>query len=171
MLKTFAMAAPVRRGMLAASLAGLTLALGACSNEPDAPGAAVPAPGVVDGLTITNARLILNAVKTNPAVVYFDLSYTGDRGLTIRKAEVEGAGMTMMHDYGEYDYKVQMMEALPVGIKKGSEVSFKPGSLHLMAMEPSPDWAPGGTVKVVLTMSGGTTHNFDAVIRSAGDER
>lgn len=159
-----------RKRMMAAGLAGLLLTVSACGSEPEPSGTATIA-GVVDGLVITNSRLVLAPVKGNPAAVYFDLSYSGDKGLTIRKADVEGAGMTMMHDYGEYDYKVQMMEALPVGIQKGSEVSFEPGGLHLMAMEPSPEWQPGQTVKVTLTISGGATHSFDAMIRAAGDER
>lgn len=171
MPKTIAMLAPGGRAIIAAGLAGTLMMLGACSSEAEAPAPTAATPGTVAGLTISNARLILAPVSGNPAAVYFDLAYEGDKGLTIRKAEVAGAGMTMMHEYGEFDGKVQMMEALPVGIKKGTEVSFKPGGLHLMAMAPSADWAPGGTVKVTLTLSGGTTHIFDADIRSAGDER
>lgn len=171
MFRSFAWAACLRGRIMAAGLAGTLLALGACSGEPETPATAMAAPGTVDGLTITNARMVLNAVKANPAVVYFDLSYTGNKGLTIRKAEVEGAGMTMMHNYTEHNGAMQMSEAMPVGIKNGSEVSFEPRGLHLMAMEPSPEWEAGGTVKVTLTMSGGSTHSFDAEIRSAGDDR
>jgi copper(I)-binding protein len=149
----------------------LLLAVSACSGGADEAAPAAAASGTVEGLSVTNARLVLNAVKANPAAVYFDLSYAGDKGLTIRKAEVEGAGNTMMHDYAEYDYKMQMMEALPIALTKGTEVSFKPGSLHLMVMEPSPQWEPGGKVKVTLTMSGGATHTFEADIMAPGDER
>ena len=159
-------------GLGAAGLAAALMVVSGCSGAPEqGAGTEAATPGTVAGLTVTNARLVLNAVKTNPAVVYFDIAYEGDKGLTIRKADVEGAGMTMMHDYGEYDYKVQMMEALPVALKKGTQVSFKPGSLHLMAMEPPADWAPGGKVKVTLTMSGGTTHSFEADITAPGAER
>jgi copper(I)-binding protein len=172
MLKRMGQGRAARAGLLGAALSGLLLAVSACSGAPDEQAAAeAAAPGTVPGLTVSNARLVLNAVKANPAVVYFDIANEGDKGLTIRKADVEGAGMTMMHDYGEYDYKVQMMEALPVALKKGTQVSFKPGSLHVMAMEPSPDWAPGGKVKVTLTMSGGTTHSFEADILAPGAER
>ncbi|ODT01265.1 MAG: hypothetical protein ABS49_02030 [Erythrobacter sp. SCN 62-14] len=160
-----------RRLVLGAGLAGTLLALGACSGETAEAPAVQSAAGTVDGLTITNARLVLNAVKANPAVVYFDLSYNGDKGLSIRKVEVEGAGMSMMHDYMEYDYKVQMVEAMPVALTKGTEVEFKPGGLHIMVMEPSPEWEPGGKVKVTLTMSGGATHNFEAEIMAPGAER
>lgn len=169
--KTLLAGRTMRTALFGASLAAAALALNACSDEPDKAAPATATPGVVDGVAITNARLVLNAVKANPAAVYFDLAYTGDKGLSIRKADVAGAGMSMMHDYVEYDYKMQMTDALPVALTKGTTVSFKPGGLHVMAMEPSPDWAPGGKVKVTLTMSGGATHSFDAEIMAAGSER
>lgn len=160
----------LRKGALAAGIAAAMLGLSACGGEADAPAAEAVA-GQVPGMTISNARLVLAPVAGNPAAVYFDLDYQGDQGLTIRKADVEGAGMTMMHDYGEYDFKVQMMEALPIALTKGSKVAFEPGGLHVMAMEPPADLAPGDKVKVTLTMSGGATQEFEAEVRAAGEER
>lgn len=146
------------------------LGLAACGGEAEAPATEAIA-GQVPGMTISNARMVLPPVAGNPAAIYFDLAYEGDRGLTIRKADVEGAGMTMMHDYGEYDFKVQMMEALPVALTKGAKVAFEPGGLHVMAMEPSADLKPGDKVTVTLTMSGGATQVFQADVRAAGEER
>jgi copper(I)-binding protein len=145
------------------------LGLAACGGTAEAPAEAVE--GQVPGLTVSNARLVLAPVAGNPAAVYFDLAYEGEQGLTIRKADAEGAGMTMMHDYGEYDFKVQMMEALPVALTKGTKVQFKPGGLHVMAMKPAATLKPGDKVKVTLTMSGGTTQVFEAEVRAAGEER
>lgn len=158
------------KGAVAAGMAVAILGLAACGGEAEAPAAEAVA-GQVPGMTITNARLVLAPVAGNPAAVYFDLSYEGEQGLTIRKADVEGAGMTMMHDYGEYDFKVQMMEALPVALTKGTKVAFKPGALHVMAMEPPASLKPGDKVKVTLTMSGGATQVFEAEVRAAGEER
>lgn len=158
----------MRMALLGSTMAGL-IALAAC-GETEAPAPAAEA-GTVPGMTISNARMVLAPVAGNPAAVYFDLSYEGEKGLTIRKAEVAEAGSAMMHDYGEYDFKVQMMEALPVAITKGTTVAFEPGGLHVMAMEPSPELKPGDRAKVTLTMSGGTTHTFEAVVRAAGEER
>lgn len=159
------------RGMktiLIAAALGSSVLLTACGSEPEAP---VEVEGQVPGMSVENARMVLGAVEGNPAAVYFDLKYEGDRGLTIRKAEVAQAGSATLHDYGEYDFKVQMMEALPIAITKGSEVSFEPGGLHVMAFEPSPELQPGGKVEVTLTVSGGGTHTFEADILAAGDER
>ncbi len=158
------------RGMMAAALAAATLGLAACGGETEAPAAEAVA-GQVPGITITNPRLVLAPVAGNPAAVYFDLAYEGEQGLTIRKADVEGAGMSMMHQYGEWDGQMQMMEALPISLTKGKKVEFKPGDLHVMAMEPPANLKPGEKVKVTLTMSGGATQVFDAVVRAAGEER
>lgn len=160
----------LRRGALATGVAAAMLGLAACGGEAGAPATEAVA-GQVAGMTITNARLVLAPVAGNPAAVYFDLAYEGEQGLTIRKADVEGAGMTMMHEYGEWDNKVQMMEALPISLTKGKKVEFKPGALHVMAMEPPATWKPGDKVKVTLTMSGGTTQVFEAEVRAAGEER
>jgi copper(I)-binding protein len=160
----------LRKCALVTGIAAAMLGLAACGGEADAPATEAVA-GQVPGMTISNARLVLAPVAGNPAAVYFDLDYQGDQGLTIRKAEVEGAGMTMMHDYGEYDFKVQMMEALPIALTKGTKVAFEPGGLHVMAMEPPADLAPGDKVKVTLTMSGGATQEFEAEVRAAGEER
>lgn len=159
----------LRKGAAAAGLAVAVLGLAACGGTAEAPAEAVA--GQVPGMTITNARLVLAPVAGNPAAVYFDIAYEGEQGLTIRKADVEGAGMTMMHQYGEWDGKMQMMEALPITLTKGKKVEFKPGDLHIMAMEPAATLKPGDKVKVTLTMSGGTTQVFEAEVRAAGEER
>ena len=87
------------------------------------------------------------------------------------RAKVEGAESALMHQYCEYNFEVQMMEALPIPVKSGTKVEFKPNDLHIMAMGVSPDLKPGDTTEVTLTVSGGDTHKFEAEIRAAGDER
>ena len=114
---------------------------------------------------------MLAPVAGNPAAVYFDLAYDGDRNIALNRAQVKGAKSAMFHDYGEYDFKVQMMEMLPVPLKKGTELQFKPGSKHLMAMDVSPDLKAGGTTEATIIVSGGGRQTFPVEIRAAGDER
>lgn len=125
----------------------------------------------IPGMSVENARLVLAPVAGNPAAVYFDLDYQGERGLSIRAASVKDAESAMMHQFGEYSGRVQMMEALPVALTKGTKVEFKPGDLHVMAMGVSPDLQPGGTTEVTLTVSGGGTFTFPAEVRAAGEDR
>ena len=158
------------RVLASAALLAMTPPMAGCGGDAG-PAEAEAVEGQIPGMTIENARMVLAPVEGNPAAIYFDLSYEGDKGLTIRKAEVAQAGSAMLHQYGEYNFKVQMMEALPIPLKKGTKVEFKPGDLHVMAMEPDAGLEPGGTVQVTLTVSGGQTHTFDAEIRAAGEER
>jgi hypothetical protein len=152
----------------AAGLIASSLALAACS-EPEP--VVEAAPEGVPGLSVENARLVLAPVNGNPAAVYFDLKYDGDRGLSIRRADVAGAESAQLHAYGEWEGKMQMAEAMPIAITKGTEISFKPGDLHVMAFNLDDSIEPGGTVEVTLTVSGGDKYSFDAEVRAAGDER
>ena len=159
------------RARMGALALGLTAALAACSGEATSEAAAEAVEGQIPGMTITNARMVLAPVQGNPAAIYFDLAYEGEKGLTIRKADVTQAASAMLHDYGEYDFKVQMMEALPIPLSKGTKLTFEPGAKHVMAFEPSDELQPGSKAEVTLTVSGGMTHTFEAEVRAAGEER
>jgi copper(I)-binding protein len=161
--------------ILRASSAVLALAalaaLSACAPEADAPPSDTATATTSAGLTVSNARLILPPVAGNPAVVYFDLSYNGAPGISLTNVTVEGAMMTMIHDNVEKDGKMQMVMADKVPLSASAPVSFAPGGLHVMAMEPTAALAAGSTAKVTLTLSDGTSVTIDAPVRAAGDER
>ncbi len=153
---------------MALALGCATLSLAGCGDSaPEAPATEAGIPG----MTITNARMVLPPVAGNPAAVYFDLDYEGDRNVALNRAEVKGAKSATFHDYGEYDMKMQMMDMLPLPLKKGDRVSFEPGGKHIMAMEPDDSLKPGGTAEVTIVVSGGKSQTFDAPIKAAGDER
>ncbi len=160
--------AGIKRGAMMLA-AGASLALTACGGEAEV--AEAPPEGVIEGVTIENARMVLAPVEGNPAAIYFDFSYDGDRAFSLSRASVEGAESAVMHQYGEYDFEVQMMEALPIPVTSGTKIEFKPGDYHIMAMGVSPDLKPGEMTEVTLTVSGGDTHKFQAEVRAAGEER
>jgi copper(I)-binding protein len=122
-------------------------------------------------LTVSNPRVVLAPVAGNPAAVYFDLSYSAAAPVTLTAVAVEGAGMTMIHDYAESAGKMAMTMAGPVELVAGTPVSFAPGGLHVMAMDPSSDLKPGASAKVTLTLSDGTSQTVDAPVRAAGEDR
>ncbi|NQX93882.1 MAG: copper chaperone PCu(A)C [Erythrobacter sp.] len=151
-----------------AGMAGLALALSACAEEAPAP---VEVEGVYPGLEITNARLVLPPVSGNPAAVYFDAAYNGERGISITGANVAGAGSTTIHAMMEYNFEMTMAEVGPIAIRGGESQTFEPGGFHVMAMELDETIEAGDTVEVTLKISGGKTHKFDAEVRAAGEER
>lgn len=146
-------------------------ALSACSPEAEAPPSETATSAAGPSLTVTNARVVLPPVSGNPAAVYFDLSYSGAPGVALESVAIDGAGMTMIHDYAENGGKMQMVMTDEVSLSSGAPVSFAPGGLHVMAMEPSDALKAGGTAKVTLSLSDGTKVTVDAPVRAAGDER
>jgi len=160
----------MKRAACTAFAAFSLLSLAACTPAAETPTDAAT-PVVVEGVSITNPRLVLAPVAGNPAAVYFDLAYAGDPGLTLSSVAVEGAGMAMIHQSLEKDGAMTMIDAEPIALVTGPPVSFAPGGMHVMAMQPSQAWQPGGNVKVTLTLSDGTTQTFNAPVRAAGDER
>lgn len=155
--------------LAAAFLFVATLGLAGCGDG--ASEAPVEAPEGVPGLTVTNARMVLAPVEGNPAAVYFDLAYEGDRNVALNRAHVEGAESATLHEYAEWNRQMQMADMLPLVLKKGDKVTFEPGGKHVMAMGVSPELQPGGTTEVTLTVSGGDKTTFEAEIRGPGEER
>ncbi len=161
----------MKRAACTAIAAFSLLGLAACNpGEAGAPTGAETAT-FVKGVSITNPRLVLAPVAGNPAAVYFELSYAGEDGATLSSVTVEGAGMSMIHQTVEKDGAMTMMDADPIALTTGTPVTFAPGGMHVMAMQPSDAWKPGDTVKVTLTLSDGATHSFDAPVRAAGEDR
>lgn len=138
-----------------------TLGLAACgSGESEAPADATP--DGFPGVTVSNARLVLNAVKGNPAAAYFDVAYKGGEIAVIRAVSVAGAGEAMLHTK-------DMTELLPPKVEDGTTFKFEPGGNHVMVDDVPDTLQPGGTVEITITFLGGDKTSFPAEVRAAGD--
>ncbi len=133
----------------------------------EAPEQADTGPTAPDGISVTNARLMLPAVPGNPGAVYFDVANTGDSGRMIRAASVVGAGSSMMHTTVDGN----MQETLQIMVAPGETVKFEPGGNHIMAMNLADTVTAGSQAEVTLTFVGGDAISFPADVRAAGDER
>jgi copper(I)-binding protein len=134
----------------------------------EAPGEAEAGAKASDGISVTNARLMLPAVAGNPGAVYLDVANSSKENRVIRAASVAGAGSTMMHttvDDGA------MQEATQVMVPAGGSAKFEPGANHIMAMNLADTVKPGDKAEVTLTFVGGSKMSFEADVRAAGDER
>ena len=151
-------------------LAGTSLGLAACGGEAEEP-VEVAAEDTIEGVEISDARLMLPPVAGNPAAVYFELANNSDRNLAFRGAEVEQAARAEVHDMMEWDGEMVMGEAPPVMVESGGSVSFAPGGKHVMAFDLAEGFAEGDTTKVTLIAAGGRRHSFEATAQAAGDDR
>ncbi|MXO90239.1 copper chaperone PCu(A)C [Pontixanthobacter aquaemixtae] len=156
------------RFLASAALAIATLGLTACGSQSEE---VAQAPEGITGLTVENARMILPAVSGNPAAIYLDIAYEGEKDATLAAVYVDGAEEAMMHEYAEKDYKIQMVPLESVALTKGLKVSFEPGGKHIMAMGVSPELTAGGKTEVTLIEAGGDKTTVTADIMAAGDAR
>ena len=157
-----------RKFLAAAMLALGSIGLSACGETAEQ---AAPAVEGIEGMTVSNARLVLPAVAGNPAAVYFDLSYDSDKAVALSRVKVEGAESAEFHEYGEWAGKTQMQPMLPLPLKEGDKHSFEPGGKHVMAMKLSSEVKAGDTANVTIAVSGGADMTFPAEVRAAGSER
>ena len=145
----------------AAALSIATFGLTACGEE--AP-PVEEAPEAPEGITVSDGRLMLPAVKGNPGAVYFEVVNDGDSTRVIRAASVAGAGSAAMHT-------AEMQEMTQVLVNSGESAKFEPGGQHVMAMDLADTVVAGGKAEVTLTFVGGDKVSFPAEVRAAGDDR
>jgi copper(I)-binding protein len=146
-----------------------TLAIAACDSQPKP--AADPRANAPEGISITDGRLVLPAVKGNPGAVYFTVHNDSADSAMIRRAKVKGAKSAMIHTVTIYDSKPDMEEMPQVPVPAHGQLVFEPGKLHVMAMDLDDTLQKGGTTDVTLEFTGGDEAEFPVRILAAGDAR
>jgi copper(I)-binding protein len=152
-----------------AALALSALLLAGCQGR-ETP-AANTRSNAVEGISITDGKLVLPAVKGNPGAVYFTAHNDTVGPKMIRKVTVKGAKSAAIHQMAEWDGKMDMQEVSQVSVPAQEELAFKPGGLHVMAMDLDDTLKKGGTTDVTLTFVGGDEATFPVEILAAGDAR
>lgn len=131
----------------------LALVLVACQGKeaPPTEQATPAAPEAKPGTELSGARLLLPAVKSNPAAVYFRLENRGAKPVTLAAVAVSRAAMAEMHETkGGSMAKLTQLE-----IKPGETVEFKPGGMHVMVFGLDPVVGPGVPVEITLIFADG----------------
>lgn len=101
-----------------------------------------------------------------PAAGYFVLRNTGSRELSLTGASSPVCGMLMLHKSNSDNGMANMMDMDSVAIPAGGSVTFAPGGLHLMCMDPK-RLKPGSVVPVTLQFSTGKAVTATFVVRNA----
>lgn len=151
------------------ALALATFGLSACGDE--AATTEEIDPTAMEGISVTDGRLVLPAVKGNPGAVYFTVQNDGDRDRFIRSAVVKGAKTALIHQMNKSAPGTTMDELPQIAVPKAGPLVFKPGDLHVMAINLDETLVAGGTSEVALTFAGGKKVTFPVQILAAGDER
>lgn len=139
-------------------------ALAACGQQTPTEAPASAAPEAKPGLALTEATLVLPAVKGNPAGGYFTLVNTGDKAVTLAAVSVSGAARAELHET-----KGGAMAPLAnLAIKPGETVKFERGGKHVMVFDLDPKLAPGGASEITLTFADGDKVSAPLKLVAAG---
>lgn len=161
----------LHRTLAGALLACAALLPAACKQQdatPDRTDEVAGPPEAPDGVSVTNARLVLPAVAGNPGAIYFDIANGSGSQLAIASAAVTGAGMAMLHTTSTQDSTAAMVHVEEVPIPARATVSFAPGGLHVMVHDLGPGIAAGSTAEVTLTFNEGDKVSFPAAVEKIG---
>jgi copper(I)-binding protein len=140
------------------------LALSACDKPQPDKVEASSTPDAKPGISVTDGRLILPAVKGNPAAAYFTLANTSSGKATLAAVAVDGADSAEMHQtQGDQMIKVDRIEADP-----GTSLEFKPGGLHVMVFGLKSPPAPGAKIEMTLTFADGDKLSAPLTVAAAG---
>ncbi len=139
------------------------LALAGCHRHHHAP--AKHAAAASTGIVVSQARLVLPAVKGNPAAAYFSLANEGKVAVTLVGVDVVGAQKAEMHETSGGT----MQPLAQVGVDPGQRAIFAPGGKHVMVFSLAPNLTAGGSSEIVLHFQGGKTTSAPMGIEPPGD--
>ena len=120
-------------GIVAVAMAGLALAGCHKQTAQDKVADKLVTTSTTDAnlpIIISNKRLVLPAVKGNPAALYFTMANKAKADLVITSLDVESAAKTMMHE--TVGGTMNMLDT--VKVPAGGSVGFVPGGKHVMVM-------------------------------------
>jgi len=139
-------------------------ALAACGQQAPKDETTQGAPEAKPGLVLSEATLVLPAVKGNPAGGYFTLVNNGDKPVTLAAVSIDGAAKAEMHE----TKGGSMAPLASLEIKPGETVMFERGGKHVMAFDLDAKLAVGGTSELTLTFADGDKVSAPIKLESAG---
>ena len=140
----------MRRRIISAALGLLLIAGPACAAE----------------VSVTNAWIRALPARL-PAGGYFMLKNLGKSDVALTGASSPSCGMLMLHRSTDANGVSSMSDMPTIAVAAGATVSFAPGGLHLMCMEPAASLKPGTRALVTLQFSDGTTSTATFAVKDA----
>jgi periplasmic copper chaperone A len=90
-----------------------------------------------------------------PAGGYFTLHNGTAKTLTLKGAASSACGSLMLHKSDTMGGMASMSDVATIDVPAGGTLTFAPGGLHLMCMDPRPQLQRGAEVTVTLQFQGG----------------
>ncbi|MCA2211359.1 copper chaperone PCu(A)C [Jidongwangia harbinensis] len=155
-----------RRGALASTALGITLALAGCGDGDATAAAPAPAPPASAAAALTVKDPWVKATGAGVMTAAFGVLVNGTGAdVTVAGASSPASPMEL-HEMAVQDGKM-VMRPKPAGfvVKAGSTHELSPGGDHLMLMNPGAAIEAGDEVAFTLTLGDGSTVPFTAIAK------
>lgn len=113
---------------------------------------------------LSDARLVLPAVRGNPGAAYFTLTNDTTGTRAISGIQIDGVGKTEVHQ----TIGTEMTPVERIDVAPGTNIAFEPGKLHVMAFDVSGTLKPGDTTKLTVQFATGDKVSGSMKVESAG---
>jgi hypothetical protein len=117
-------------------------------------------------VSVTNAWIRALPARL-PAGGYFTLKNLGKSEVSLTGASSPACGMLMLHRSSDANGMSSMSDMPSIAVAAGATVSFAPGGLHLMCMDPAASLKPGSKALVTLQFSDRTTTTAAFAVKDA----
>ena len=108
-----------------------------------------------EGVTISDARMVMPIVSGSPAAGYFTIQNDGDAPVTVMTIDIQGTQMVMMHETVDVGGKARMDMLQSLEVPAHQAVKFEPGGKHLMISGLAPEVKANTMSRITFTFSDG----------------
>ena len=127
--------------------------------------AAAYAAGAADGVQVSNpyVRAIPPGAKATGA--FMTLKNHGAADTKLVKAESAAAKRVELHSHFDNNGVMEMRQVPSIDVKAKGETQLKPGSYHIMLIDPTASLKPGDKVAFTLHFADGSSKQIEAPVK------
>lgn len=151
-------------------LIGMAL-LGGCERAPEQPtetASEVDGPDSRDGISVSDARLVLPVVDGRPGALYMTIVNDGASAAELAAVYVESAERVELHESKMDGGAMSMAAVDAIAVPAAGSVTLEQGGLHAMVFGLATDFAADST-EITLIFADGDKTSLDASVTTVGE--
>lgn len=127
----------------------------------------LPEFGVAAELQATDAWVRLAPPASTVNAAYLSLANPGNQPIVITQVKANCCAMAMLHQTRQQGETVSMVHVDQLEVPPLSSIQLKPGSLHIMLMQPERRLVEGDQVKLEFTLGDGNIQEVIAPVKAS----
>ncbi|HEX8988559.1 MAG TPA: copper chaperone PCu(A)C [Rhodocyclaceae bacterium] len=127
--------------------------------------AAAFAAGSADSVQVLNPYVRATPPGAKATGAFMTLKNDGAADAKLVKAESAAAKLVQLHSHVDVGGVMQMREVPAIDVKAKGETQLKPGSFHIMLIDPAAQLKPGDKVNFTLRFADGSSKQIEAPVK------